>query len=896
MKRIFDMTDSRFNNEKQVKNRLLSFLIYCLVTTIIFQPLTYSQQKEEQLSTKEKLLNLLKESELKESKKDTGFKKTSETINHKVNSKIITKPIDETVQKEISQKPVNPETHNNISSKSVSSLNNSKEVNKSNVNEFPYLTIILLFIGLSFAIIIINKWRYNNMKMKKYKDWKTFSKIFALIVVSLIPMFLIILFYFLPQVEHKLYEEKETATKHAVEVASSVLNVFDTKVTENKMSLEQAQEQATSVIKTMRYEGKEYFWINDLEPKMIMHPFKPELNGKDLSENKDPNGKHLFVEMVNVCKEKNEGFVDYMWEKPGASMPMPKISYVKLFSKWGWIVGSGIYVDDVEEEIASLKQKILIGFLFISVLILILTYFFAKRLTKPLILLTDIVDKIASDKLNSNEKNIEINIDSNDEIGTLSKSFSVMMDKISEQLQYLNNLPTPVMIINKEFNIQYMNKMGADILGKNQQELIGQKCYDNFKTGDCRTDKCACAQAMSKDMTAAEETVANPNGKSLPILYTGAPIKDKSGKIKGAVEFITDITDVKNAQNYLSNKTDEMLNVMNQFAKGDLTVELVIEKDDQIGKLFNGFNKSVKNIGNLISSVTEAVQATASAANEISSSTEQMAAGAQEQSAQATEVAGAVEEMTKTIYETTKNTGQATEASKNSGRVAKEGGKVVEETIHGMNRIAEVVRKSAETVQALGKSSDQIGEIVQVIDDIADQTNLLALNAAIEAARAGEQGRGFAVVADEVRKLAERTTKATKEIATMIKQIQKDTSGAVESMEQGTKEVEVGKQLAEKAGTSLQEIIHGAEQVLDIVSQVAAASEEQSSASEQISKNIESISSVTQESASGIQQIAHASEDLNRLTLNLQELVARFKVDENGGKLAVRQNGKLVHV
>ena len=213
-----------------------------------------------------------------------------------------------------------------------------------------------------------------------------------------------------------------------------------------------------------------------------------------------------------------------------------------------------------------------------------------------------------------------------------------------------------------------------------------------------------------------------------------------------------------------------------------------------------------------------------------------------------------------------------------------------------MNRIAEVVRKSAETVQALGKSSDQIGEIVQVIDDIADQTNLLALNAAIEAARAGEQGRGFAVVADEVRKLAERTTKATKEIATMIKQIQKDTSGAVESMEEGTKEVEVGKQLAEKAGKSLQEIIHGAEQVVDIVTQVAAASEEQSSAAEQISKNIESISSVTQESASGIQQIAHASEDLNRLTLNLQELVARFKVDESGSKLAVRQNGKLVHI
>ena len=219
----------------------------------------------------------------------------------------------------------------------------------------------------------------------------------------------------------------------------------------------------------------------------------------------------------------------------------------------------------------------------------------------------------------------------------------------------------------------------------------------------------------------------------------------------------------------------------------------------------------------------------------------------------------------------------------------------MDETIRGMERISEVVRKSAETVQELGNSSNQIGEIIQVIDDIADQTNLLALNAAIEAARAGEQGRGFAVVADEVRKLAERTTKATKEIAAMIKKIQKDTVGAVESMQQGTEEVQKGKELARKAGTSLNEIITGAQKVVDIITQVAAASEEQSSTSEQISKSIESISSVTQQSAGGVQQIAHAAEDLNRLTVNLQELVANFKIVEGSSKYSVRQNGKLVH-
>ena len=194
-----------------------------------------------------------------------------------------------------------------------------------------------------------------------------------------------------------------------------------------------------------------------------------------------------------------------------------------------------------------------------------------------------------------------------------------------------------------------------------------------------------------------------------------------------------------------------------------------------------------------------------------------------------------------------------------------------------------MVNKSAETVKELGKSSDQIGEIIGVIDDIADQTNLLALNAAIEAARAGEQGRGFAVVADEVRKLAERTTKATKEIAGMIKKIQADTTGAVQSMEEGTQEVERGIELADKAGMSLKEIVGVSQKVTDMVTQIAAASEEQSSASEQISKNVEGISKVTGETAQGTQQIARAAEDLNRLTENLQKLIGQFKLGRTDG-------------
>jgi methyl-accepting chemotaxis protein len=356
-----------------------------------------------------------------------------------------------------------------------------------------------------------------------------------------------------------------------------------------------------------------------------------------------------------------------------------------------------------------------------------------------------------------------------------------------------------------------------------------------------------------------------------------------------------------------------------RVSEGDLThvdtpeLERRMDSPDEIGQMARAFRKMIAGLRTLISQVGEAAAAVASSSSEISASTEEMAAGAHEQTSQSAEVASAVEEMAKTIIENSRNARATAETSKNAKDAAMKGGKVVEQTVEGMKRIAAVVRKSSETVQALGKSSDHIGAIVSVIDDIADQTNLLALNAAIEAARAGEMGRGFAVVADEVRKLAERTTKATKEIASMIKSIQTDTGGAVTAMVEGTGEVERGILLADKAGEALREIVRISQNLTSMVSQIAAASEEQSGASEQISKNVEAISAVTGETASGTQQIARAAEDLNRLTDELQRLLSTFKLPQGSREsvevrpaprvkghgrlstLAVRQNGAIVH-
>ncbi len=334
-------------------------------------------------------------------------------------------------------------------------------------------------------------------------------------------------------------------------------------------------------------------------------------------------------------------------------------------------------------------------------------------------------------------------------------------------------------------------------------------------------------------------------------------------------------------QKYLTEKSEQMMNAMGKFASGDLTVDLKVEKDDIMGKLFSSFNNSVVNIRKMIEELNYAVSHTKSSSDKIMRNTDTISAGAHEQSAQTSEVAAAIEEMSRTIYETSQSANLASNYSKQAAELASEGGNIVNKTIEGMLNISDAVDQVAQIVKHLGENSNMIGEIVQVINDIADQTNLLALNAAIEAARAGEQGRGFAVVADEVRKLAERTTKATKEIATMIKQIQTDTKEAVQSMDNGTIKVLEGKKLAQKAGESLKDIILNTSKVNDAIMQVASASEEQSTAAEQISKNIDSINSVSQQTAKDVSQIAEASSELNDLTETLNNMVDRFKISDN---------------
>jgi methyl-accepting chemotaxis protein len=482
--------------------------------------------------------------------------------------------------------------------------------------------------------------------------------------------------------------------------------------------------------------------------------------------------------------------------------------------------------------------------------------------------------------------------------GDFRKIVEGVNNTIDRMVNLLDVMPAPAMIIDREFNVLYMNKLGADVGGRSQQQVTGSKCYDHFRTSDCKTDKCACNRAMSSGQLSNSATDAHPGSLNLDIDYTGVPIKDDNGNIIAAFEVVSDQTAVKKAARvadkqalYQGDEVAKLLVNLEKLAVGDLNVNTVVAASDEdtqtISRNFEQINGSIKqNIvalkgitdaakqvaqGNLmvelkkrsdsddlmeslaymVAKLKEVVQEVQNAADnvasgslELSDTAQQMSQGATEQAASAEEISSSMEEMASSIRQNTDNSMQTEKISVKSSVDAKDGGKAVTQTVAAMKEIA-----------------SKIG----IIEEIARQTNLLALNAAIEAARAGEHGKGFAVVASEVRKLAERSQSAAGEISTL-----------------STRSVAV----AEQAGEMLTKMVPDIQKTAELVQEITASSKEQDTGAEQINKAIQQLDQVIQQNASASEEMAATSEELSGQAEKLQHSISFFNIGNSGRSAA----------
>ena len=316
---------------------------------------------------------------------------------------------------------------------------------------------------------------------------------------------------------------------------------------------------------------------------------------------------------------------------------------------------------------------------------------------------------------------------------------------------------------------------------------------------------------------------------------------------------------------------------LTRVAGGDLTIDIEVKRGDRSSLLF-ALREMVIHLRQIVESISENAELIAAASEELSASAGNIAQASETQSASASAMAASVEEMTVSINHVSESAGEARGMAERSGKASREGKVVIDEVVSGIRDMASSVSSSADVVRQLGERSREIASVVGIIKEVADQTNLLALNAAIEAARAGEQGRGFAVVADEVRKLAERTSSSTQDIATIVDLITSGTEQAVNSMEHQVAAVDVNVERAARAGSAIEQINAASGEVIGAISEISLALGEQSSASNDIAKNVEQIAGMTEENSNAVRETATAANDLSDRAIALQETVRKFRL------------------
>ena len=540
------------------------------------------------------------------------------------------------------------------------------------------------------------------MWLRKFSLIQRLGIIAALITLLFVLLTALVLNRHYEALKQKSYDENQ----HLVEVVHTLLGSFAKREDVDEAT---AKQLALEAVKALRYDGNNYFWIQDETPAMVMHPMKPALDGKDLRTFKDGNGRAFFLEMAQKVKAKGAGFVDYVWPLPGEEAPTDKISYVKAFKPWGWTVGSGIYLTNLEEEYAHLRNVIVVFCVVSVVLVILLIYVIGGSIVKP-------------------------------------------VQEVSERM---------------------------------------------------------------KDISQGE---------------------------------------------------------------GDLTRSLPETGQDEVTRLARYFNEYTEKMRQSLLGIRENINSLTQQAELVETSSKNSNARAQTQNENMLQVAAAMEEMTTQINEVSNNADSAEKGTSSARSNVQHGASVVDSTVQDIRSLTSDIESVSNVVTELAAQTDSIGAVLDVIRGIAEQTNLLALNAAIEAARAGEQGRGFAVVADEVRTLASRTGQSTDEIQAMIEKLQSNAKNAVDAVKVSQAASSKTVDNAIQANQNLQEADRLMTEIADKSSEIARATEQQAEAATEANMRINALSGAADSSLRTADELAAASQALRSSCLAIMEIANRFKL------------------
>lgn len=533
---------------------------------------------------------------------------------------------------------------------------------------------------------------------------------FAFIVGLVAAGFIFLTWLSYSTVEEKIMEGKQHALQNVLDAGQHLVSYYHDQAASGAMTQEEAQRRALGALRSMRYgeNSGEYIWVNDLDLVMLMHPLNTSLEGTSVADFKDPNGKYLFREMKEVVARQGKGFVAYQWPREANGEPLNKLSFVTQFKPWGWMIGSGIYIEDVKHEMSALLFKL------VSVL-----------------------------------------------GGLLALLIGVIALLIQSIIQPLKHT---------------LSRM------------------DEIASGD-----------------------------------------------------------------------------------GDLTVHLSTEGNDELALLSKRFNQFVDKIRALVVNVNQSVQQLVESANGLSQATEHSARNIQTQQSETELVATAMNEMSSAASEIARNADQASTHAHQANNEASNSRDIVLQTAKEVTALASNMENSAKAINSLKRETQNIDNVLSVIQGIAEQTNLLALNAAIEAARAGEQGRGFAVVADEVRALASKTQMSTKEINDMIQRLQQGASEAVSAIEDSAEKTEATVEATQRAETALDTVTAAIRTINEMNAQIAVASEEQSTVSEDVNRNVTNIAQLTTDSQEATDEVVTISRQVKEVGETLKRQISEFK-------------------